>query len=155
MAKLMNRDQYNKWLKKLPKNYCTFCNWKEYQIVLKEGWRWIWVANLAPYWYWHTMLVPKRHFVEYNEMNDKEAVELRDMFDYAINRYREEKLLREDGSQIKKYVFFWRLRDDTYDPISKVKRPNHFHIQIAPDKDHLWDPTLDKNAYKIDIMRLK
>lgn len=149
----MSRAEYDLWTKNIPKEKCMFCDQNE-QFILKEGYEWLWVANIAPYWYYHTMLIPKRHFVEYWDMTNDEAIELKQLSKYVINRYRQAKLLRSDNTEIKKYVFFWRLRDDRFDPISGNIRPDHFHLHIAPDKDHLWDPTLDENAYKVDIRKL-
>ena len=100
------------------------------------------------------MLVPKRHFEDFLEMNDFEVVEMKEMLAFIMDIYRKSKLTRADGSEIKKYVYFWRKRDDNFDPISGNFRPTHFHIHIAPDKDHLWDTTLDKEPYKCDITKL-
>ena len=135
-------------------DYCAFCDWRENQIVLKEGRGWLWIANCAPYWRYHTMFITKRHVKELSELSITEMGELIEFYAYAIERFRKAKLSRPDGTEIKKYVFFWRLRDDLFDPISGNKRPDHFHIHLAPDKDHLWDPVIDKDASKVDIVRL-
>lgn len=150
--KMMTREQYDEWLKDRPEGVCTFCNWKENQIVLYEGWRWLWIVNIAPYWWYHTMLIPKRHITKFTELNDFELLEFKELFTYAMDKYRGANLVRADGSDIKKYVYFWRDRDDQYDPKSGTIRPNHFHIHIAPDKDHLWDSILDKDAYQVDVV---
>lgn len=155
MKKLLTRAQYDKWMAKLPKNMCTFCEWKEHQMVLKEFEHWVWIANLAPYWYWHTMIMSKRHFVEFDEMSFKEAGELPEVLAYTKKKFIDAKLKRSDGKKVEKFVYFWRLRLNRYDPISKTIRPDHFHVHLAPDKDHLWDSTLDKDAYKVDMNKLK
>jgi len=100
------------------------------------------------------MFITKRHVKELSELSITEMGELIEFYAYAIERFRKAKLSRPDGTEIKKYVFFWRLRDDLFDPISGNKRPDHFHIHLAPDKDHLWDPVIDKDASKVDIVRL-
>ena len=150
--KLLSRKQYDKWVAELPKDKCTFCEWKKYNVVLKEFDYWIWVANIAPYWYWHTMFVPKRHFVEFNEQSFQEAAELLTVFDYAKKKFVDAKLKRKDGKDVEKFVYFWRHRLNRYDPISGTVRPDHFHIHLAPDKDHLWDSTLDDDAYLCDVV---
>lgn len=150
--KLMDRKSYDKWVAGMKPGECTFCDWKHNQIVLKEGWRWMWIANIAPYWYWHTMLVPKRHITKMEEINDYEWMELKEMHTYAMNKYRNAKLTRIDGSDVDRYVFFWRQRDNPIDPQTGAFKPNHFHIHMAPDKDRLWDSILDKDAYKLDIV---
>lgn len=151
--KLLSRVEYELFLKSIPKNICTFCEYHDYQIVLKEGWRWVWIANLAPYWKYHTMLISKRHFTEYIEMDDFESVELKEMLNYAMGKYRNAELRRDDGTKIEKFVYFWRKRDNKLDRISGTIRPDHFHVHIAPDRDHLWDDVIDDHAYKVDIVK--
>lgn len=152
--KLLTRAEYELFLQSIPENVCTFCEWKTYQIVLKEGYKWVWIANLSPYWNWHTMLIPKRHFTEFTEMTEFELSEMGEMLKLAMVKYRGAGLKRADGSEVKKYVYFFRKRDDRFDPISGNIRPDHFHIHIAPDKDHLWDTCLDKEPYNCDINKL-
>lgn len=153
--KLLSREEYETWLKSMPKDYCAFCDWPKNQIVLREGRNWVWIANIAPYWRYHTMLITKRHIKEMTEMSLSEMGELAEMYNHIINKFRKCQLKRTDGSEVKKYVFFWRLRDDLYDPVSGNLRPDHFHIHLAPDKDHLWDPVIEKDAHQIDIELLK
>lgn len=150
-TRLLSRIEYDEWLKILPKNTCTFCEYKKYQIILDEDDNWVWIANIAPYWRWHTMFVPKRHFVEFSEMTPEELGDLMKIYKRAIAKFRFKHLKRKDGSPIKKYVLFWRMRDDLLDKISGNIRPNHFHLHFTPDKDHLWDPTLDGDAHLFDI----
>ncbi len=155
MPKLLSRPQYDKWLKKLPKDYCTFCHYDEFQIILHEGYEWVWIANIAPYWYYHTMLIPKRHFTEFGDMTNSEAIEFKQILSLAMKRYRSQKLYRPDKTLIEKYVYFWRKRDNLVDKISGTTRPDHFHIHISPDQDHLWDRVVDKDACKVNIDTLK
>lgn len=152
MNKLMSRPEYDKWMAKLPAGTCTFCNWKEYQIILKEFENWVWIANLAPYWYWHTMIMSKRHFVKFTDMSMRENAELPTILDYIEKKFVDAKLVRSDGVDVEKFVFFWRFRLNRFDPISKTVRPDHFHLHIAPDKDHLWDSTLDLKAHTCDVL---
>ena len=154
MTNLMSRPEYDQWIKNLPAGVCTFCEWDKYQIVLKEFEHWLWIANLAPYWWWHTMIIPKRHFVEYEEQTFKEAAEFLDAFTYAKRKLLDAGLTRSDGVKVEKIVSFWRFRANRFDPISQTVRPDHFHVSISPDKDHLWDSTLDDDAYKCDILKL-
>jgi len=150
---LLTREEYDKkFVPGLPENVCTFCEWEKYQIVLKEFNYWVWIANLAPYWCWHTMVISKRHFVEFDEQTYKENGELLDVLSYVKRKMLDANIRRADGSKIKKIVHFWRFRADRFDPISGSIRPDHFHIHITPDKDHLWDPILDDGAYKCDVI---
>lgn len=152
--KLLTRQKYEKFLRNFPKGHCSFCDYKKYQIILREWENWIWVVNIAPYWRYHTLLVPKRHFKEFEEITEKEMGEFKIMLNWAVKKYRDKKLFREDGSPIKKYIFFWRLRDDPLDMVSGNIRPDHFHFHIAPDRDHLWDPIVEHNAYLWDVNEL-
>ncbi len=151
VRKLLTRKTYEKFLADLPKERCPFCDYRKYQIVLREGKNWVWVAALAPYWRYHTMLIPKRHFRYFWDMKEAEIKELTKLTRVIIQFYREKKLHRRDKSLIKQYVFFWRLRDNLYDPISKNIRYDHFHIHIAPDKDHSWEPIIDPKAHLWDV----
>jgi len=151
-TKLLSREEYDKkFIPNIPKDVCTFCEWDKYQLVLKEFDHWVWIANIAPYWRWHTMVIPKRHFVEFDEQSYKENGELLDVLAHVKRKMIDAKLQRSDGSEVKKIVHFWRFRADRYDPISGTVRPDHFHLHITPDKDHLWDPILDADAHTCDI----
>ncbi len=152
---LLSRQAYEDFLKKIPDEVCSFCRWKEYQILLKEYAHWIWIANISPYWIYHTMLVPKRHFIKLSEMNIVETIEYVECVEDVLNIYQKARLKRVDGTSIEKYVYFWRYRANTFDPISKNNRPNHFHLHFAPDKDHLWDPVIEKNAHKYNLNLIK
>ncbi len=152
---LLSREDYDKnFAPSIPTNVCSFCEWEKYQIVLKEFSYWLWIANLAPYWWWHTMIIPKRHFVEFDEQSYKENAELLDVLSYVKRKMLDAELMRPDGTKVKKIVHFWRFRADRFDPISKNIRPDHFHIHITPDKDHLWDSTLDSDAFRCDVVKM-
>ena len=155
VKKLLTRKQYDNWFKEIPENVCTFCDWEKYQIVLKEFEHWVWIANIAPYWKWHTMIISKRHFERYADMTFLEAAELTEVIGYGEKKMLDAKLVRNDGSLVEKIVYFWRYRFNRFDPISGTIRPAHFHIHLTPDKDHLWDPIIDKDAYKVKIEKLK
>lgn len=154
MKKLLTRKQYEEdFTPSIPTGACTFCEWKKYQQVIKEFENWLWIANLAPYWNWHTMVVPKRHFVEFQDQTYKENAELLDVLQHAKRKLLDSGLVRADGVEVKKIVSFWRYRADRRDPITGNVRPDHFHLHIVPDKDRLWDSTLDKNAYKCKVLK--
>jgi len=153
--KMLSREEYEKWYKKIPANECTFCNWQKYQIVLKEFDNWIWIACNAPYWRYHTMILPKRHFVKYSDMSFKEAAELVSIVDYGEKKMLDSKLKRKDGTLIEKVIYFWRFRFNRFDPVSNNIRPDHWHLHLTPDRDHIFDPTLEKDACKVDISILK
>jgi len=100
------------------------------------------------------MFITKRHATEMSLLSVMEMGELVEMYTYAVQKFRAARLKNRDGKEIKKYVFFWRLRDDRLDPLSGNIKPDHFHIHLAPDKDHLWDPVIDQDAVGIDLKKL-
>jgi diadenosine tetraphosphate (Ap4A) HIT family hydrolase len=148
--KLLSRNEYDEWIEGIPKGACTFCQWQEYQIPLKEFDNWVWIANIAPYWHWHTMIFPKRHFVRLEEMNLEETGELMKALKYAEDKYRQANLRTKDGQLIKNYVYFWRFR--TRDRVGNERKCAHFHLHFAPQIEHSWDPTLEKDAHLCDVV---
>lgn len=153
--RLLSRSEYEQWLKQLPSNYCAFCQWEPNQYVLKEGVHWLWIANLAPYWRYHTMLVPKRHVIRLTDLTVTETGEMYEMLEMSVDKLRAAQLRNVDGTPIKKFIFFWRLRDDTFDYLSGNIRPDHLHLHVTPDRDHLFDPVLDGQAYQADLTQLQ
>jgi len=140
MSKLMTREQYNEYIK----NYagCAFCHYDEDQIILKEFEHWVWIANIAPYVPYHTLIIPKRHFTEFEDQTFKEAGELLSVLHFA-----KKKLL--DLKEVDRVVHFWRFRDENA-PVEALKIP-HFHLNLMPDKEGSWNPILNPEAYKTDI----
>lgn len=154
MDRLMTRAEYDKYLKEIPSGACTFCDPKT-QYILKEFNNWIWIANIAPYWRYHTMIIPRRHFEKFTDMTFIEAGELTSVVDYGEKKIIDSRLLRKDGSLVEKVVYFWRHRVNNFDPQSKTYRPSHFHIHLSPDQDRLWDPIVDASANQVDMSVLK
>jgi len=143
--KLLSRTEYDAWMKTLDPEVCLFCDWRNTQIILKEFEHWVWIANLAPYWKWHTLIIPKRHIIEFDEQTYKESAEL-----ISVLAHAKKKLL--DQTEIEKIVFFWRFRKNRVDAVSKTVRPNHFHVHITRDIDHRWDSTIEPDAHLVDIV---
>lgn len=144
--KLMTRPEYDKWIKTIPPGVCVFCNWKKYQIVLKEGRYWVWIANIAPYWKRHTMLLPKRHFEDFGDINKHEFLELKKLIKKITDKYHRLGYTR--------FVYFWRKRDFSFDVKTGKKKFGHFHIHLCDDYDGLWDLILDKNAINWDFKKM-
>lgn len=99
------------------------------------------------------MLIPKRHFQHLWDTTEEEMAEYNQLVKKILEIYSKKNLHRKDGSKIKNYVFFWRLRNDSRDPISHNTRPDHFHLHIAPDKEHRWDPVVDPTASQWNIRK--
>lgn len=153
-VQLLDRKHYEKWLREMPSDYCPFCDWENNQILLYQTNNWLWIANRAPYWKYHTMLVTKNHYVEFDELEPGLLIELQIIYKKAIQKYRE--LYKDNVIDIhQRYLLFWRLRDNQLDLKSKIIKPNHFHLHLVPDKEHLFDKILDKDAEKTDISILR
>ena len=152
LKKLLTRKQYDSWIKNMPAGTCTFCDWKDTQVVLKEFDNWVWIANISPYWWWHTLIMSKRHFVEFDDMTFKEASELPTVLAFTKKKFIDAKLVLANGKVADRYVYFWRMRVDWRDTETGAIKPDHFHLHLAPDIDHSWDPILNKDAYKCDVI---
>lgn len=151
---LMNRKQYNKFLRSLDVNVCTFCDPTK-QVVLKDFNNWYWIANIAPYWAYHTMVVSKRHFEKYSDMTMIEAGELVEVINYGEKKIIDAKLTRKDGTLIEKVVYFWRHRTNRFDAVTGTVKPAHFHLSLTPDCDGLWNKVVDPKACEWDVNLLK
>ena len=153
--KLFTRHEYDtEFLPSIPKGTCSFCEWWRYQSVIKEFKHWLWIQNRAPYWYFHTMFIPKRHFVQESEMTLHEMADLVQAKDYAFEQV--SKLTfpagKNKGKLVEKFVYFHRYRVNSFDAVSGTTRPDHFHDHFTPDIDHRWDTTLDDDAYQYPII---
>lgn len=142
---LLSREDYADWLRIIPKGECPFCEWKKYQYVLYEGKYWLWIACRAPYWKYHTMMIPKRHFVELNQLTVVEMGELIEVYSIAIEKFRKQKVVIDDEI-VDRLLFFWRLRDNPHEDKSDTNRMTHFHMHLTPDKAGLLDPVLDSSS---------
>lgn len=150
---LMARAQYDKWLKELDPEVCTFCSWKEYQILLQATDHWLWILNRAPYWPYHTMLVPKRHVVQIHELSVVETGELFSIYSQAVAVLKRHEEVIPASLRTGKYLFFWRYRDKQRETTNQRKL-DHFHLHVAPDRERMFDPVLDDSAHNVDFIRL-
>lgn len=141
---LLTRAEYENALTTIPEKECSFCAWEKYQIRLHEGDHWVWIACRAPYWKYHTMLIPKEHRVQMSDLTVAEMGELFEMYSWAVDRFRTK--VNQDIS----LIFFRRFRDGSVVTPFGVKRPNHFHLHLTPDREGLFDPLLEQDATKWD-----
>ncbi len=150
--KIMNRKQYLDYLKENPDTTCQFCDYNSRQIVLKETKSWVWIANLAPYWKWHTMFIPKSHIEKIEELKLEEFEELSELKNYAEKTYKEKiNPLLED--LIYMFFYFWREREDGFDPHSNIKKPTHLHLHMVPERDGLMNKIVDPDASDFDYTK--
>lgn len=151
---LLSRNEYATWLKSLAPGACPFCEWWRYQIVLHEGAHWLWIACRAPYWRFHTMLVPKRHFKELAEVAVVEIGELLGMYSSAMQKLKSISPT-VSGEPIDRYLMFWRLRESAWESKTETRRMEHFHMHLVPDLPGRFDPILDPDAHTWDPSQLK
>jgi hypothetical protein len=113
-VELITRAEYKVWLSQLGPKECPFCKWRQYQHLLYEGNYWLWVSCRAPYWKYHTMLIPKRHFRRLDQMTVVETGELIQTYGIALKKLRRSRL-EIDGQRVNQFLFFWRLRDQLFE----------------------------------------
>lgn len=150
---LITRSEYEEWLARIPAGSCPLCEWRTYQFVLHEAKHWIWIACRAPYWKYHTMLVPKRHFREMSDVSIVEMGELVETYALVVTKLRSLRLAI-DGRPISKFLLFWRLRDEPAGDPRVPARLVHFHLHVTPDRDGLLDPVLEREACDWDPSQL-
>ncbi|SMQ72342.1 Diadenosine tetraphosphate (Ap4A) hydrolase [Plantibacter sp. VKM Ac-1784] len=150
----MPRAQYDEWLKSLPEELCTFCEWQDYQIVLASTNHWLWILNRSPYWKYHTMLIPRRHVVEMSDLSVVETGELFTIYAIAVDALRNFQSNLPEGERTGKYIFFWRFRSEVDAEVSDQRKLSHFHLHLAPDRERMFDPLLDKDAHEVDYIPL-
>jgi diadenosine tetraphosphate (Ap4A) HIT family hydrolase len=155
--KLLTRDEYYKLLRGTPPNVCLFCRWHDKQIVLAESKYWVWMANLAPYWKFHTMFIPKRHIEDIDLVNEEEFIDLKGIKSIAVEQYKKAKIISPSNTEADLFLYFWKVRNDGFDSANKVTKSTHLHIHMVPDNDNSWIPILDPSAieYEIELLKIK
>ena len=97
------------------------------------------------------MLTPKRHITTLAELTSAELQQMVGLHEKIIKKYQSLKLLDSTGKPFSKYEMLWRVRKDTFDEITGNTKPDHFHLNIYPFKDHHTDPVMEREAYLFDI----
>lgn len=148
---MKNRLDYYKWIESLPKGYCAFCEYKREQVILKEFKNWVWHLSISPVWRYHSMLTPKRHVRFLSELNQEEIMEMVKLQCEIVDIYYGLELKDCNGNKFNKFEMLYRTRFDTHDPITGNTKPDHFHLNIYPFRDHHADPVMERDAYKYDL----
>lgn len=155
MNKLISREKYHNKLKNSPVEHCALCDLKNDPLVIKHNNLWSLVLAKSPYWRYHVMLVPHRHFENFTDINKQECREFNTFYDFILEKFKSAKITHEDGSEITQFLCFWRLRNEKYDFTANVGKLKHFHCHIVPEKEYTIDKAIDKNAHKTDIELIK
>jgi diadenosine tetraphosphate (Ap4A) HIT family hydrolase len=153
MKRLLSRQEYEKHVQGLPKGVCPLCDIKS-QISLGESSHWYWIANMSPYWKWHTMLIPKRHE---QDMDNLTKEELEDYFIFhkkIITHLHDLGLIHDDGKKIDQFITMTRTRFPEVLNGSTYYKPDHLHVHVVPDREGVSRFVLDDSAPKVDIVTL-
>lgn len=151
MPDMMTRDEYSEWFKTVPETECTFCHPDKHpQIILKDDKNWQWIVALAPYWKYHTMLIPKKHYEDVTDIPPDEMSELVQLYAYARDKFLNASLTYDDGVPIYQYNFMWRIRTDKMAEIEGFHKPKHLHLHLVPDREYMFAPIMDKRAKDFD-----
>ena len=146
---LLSRSEYYADRKNLDPAVCVLCNSE--QIVLASGKHWDWVAAKAPYWKYHTMLVPKRHITMIGEINPEEWEEFIDLHNKITYIYDNSSLTMENGEPLQNVLIFWRKRHILFNKTLQANNVDHLHIHFACDREHFLDPISDEHAALWDV----
>ncbi len=153
--KLLTREEYyKKRQEQVTDNECALCNSE--QILLGATANWKWIASSAPYWQYHTMIMPKRHITEIFEISDLEWHELKQLEKLIVRKYK--KLRVKDpvtGVALENVLVFFRQRLNYFNGTSKINNLDHLHLHFTFDREHFLDPISHKNASMWDINVLK
>lgn len=142
---IMERPAYHKWVSEQTAP-CILCNAEINPFVLRTFDNWVWVGSIAPYWEYHSMLIPKRHVELPSQLNGRELTEGFQLIDEIIARQNDAKLLWRDGEVIENWWFMWRFRQrkGTHEGNRTI---DHLHLHILPDRDHHIDPMINYDGF--------
>lgn len=142
---IMEREQYHKWISE-QKAPCILCNAHVNPFVLKDLKHWVWLGSIAPYWEYHSLLVPKRHVEKPSELKVSELMEGLSFLDTIVPKLNAANLTWRDGELVVNWWFMWRYRHKK--GTNEGNRTiDHLHVHILPDRDHHIDPMICYEAF--------
>ena len=146
-------EKYKKYLMTLGKNYCPFCDIQK-QIILGKSKHWTWVANIAPYWRYNILIVPKKHRLDFDELEMEELIDLQKFYKKIIKHLLSLNLKHTNGKVMKYFMFMIRTRK--YEQIGKngYNKSNHLHVNLCPDGERIKRFNLDLSAVDVDIKKI-
>lgn len=148
--KLLSREEYERWMQSLPADRCLLCEPHE-QIVLGASEFWYWIANVAPYWRYHTMLIPKRHIRDMAHLTLDEFADFQRFEREIVNHLVGLGLQHQDGRSVDQFIMMIRVREKGIQNGSTYKKPEHLHVHLIPDKEGVGRFILNESANIIDI----
>lgn len=149
---LISRSDYEQFVKTIPIGHCPLCHIEE-QIALGESDYWYWIANISPYWKYHTMLIPKRHVHYFSELSTDELVDFQKFLRRVIKHLLRLKLTYDNGKSINQIITMFRESTDFDDP--SYYKTDHLHVHLSPDERGVCRFNIDPEAINVDIGVLK
>ncbi len=149
---LISRDDYEQWTKNIPEDHCPICHVNE-QILLGETEHFIWIANISPYWKYHTMIVPKRHIDYFSKLNHEEIFDFQKFLKQITKHLLSLGLTYDDGSPLTQFLTMFRESADKNK--SGYYKMDHLHIHLVPEKRGVDRFKLDPEAIHIDMQKLQ
>jgi len=143
VLKPMQRDEYDKFVKTIPKNTCLFCEYKKYQIIIKEWKHWILIQPISPYFTFHSMLCSKRHIKYLSELNNKERLEFWKADKKINSAYKK--------SGIKKIRMQLHIRHEGRET---TNLNDHLHLHYYKFKEGDFRILLSKTAHKQNMVKM-
>ncbi|MCB9805715.1 HIT domain-containing protein [Candidatus Nomurabacteria bacterium] len=153
MNKLLSRKEYEELVKSFSDGYCPLCDLGK-QIVLGESDYWVWIANLSPYWKFHTMLIPKRHISDFTDLKIEELEDLQIFYKRIIKHFLSLGIKQDSGSNVDQFVLMIRTRFDSVENGSTYYKPVHLHLHLVPDKEGVDRFIIDPEAIEVDIQQI-
>ena len=129
---------------------CRLCDPKK-QILLGVSEHWVWIADIAPYWKYHTMFVSKKHIEDITEISTEQFTDLRSFYLKVKNHLLSLKLRYENGKLVDQFILMLRLRENNMPDGSTYPKPQHLHIHFIPDHEGVARFKIDETAKDIDI----
>lgn len=149
-SKPLPRSEYSKRSAEL-NGACAFCGEAPEGLLLDNFSHWIWQYSLFPYYRQHTLLIPKRHCIKFEDLTDEEVIELKTIMKEVEKRYRESGIIHKDLPKRNHLFIGWRSRAEA------ASKPEvaHLHLHIHPDFEGSAEEIIDPDAYLEDINRLR
>lgn len=142
------RTHYKKHREELG-DQCAFCTMSA-DLTIYSLEHWLWVFAAFPYGKYHTILIPKRHILNFSDLKPEEFLELKQMIAEVERRYRKSGVISSSSTFGDQLFFSWRSRGESEDKKSVA----HYHLHICPRFEAEDDYPLDKEAHEIDISLL-
>lgn len=143
MQKLLSREEYKNHLEEIKNISCRFCE-SDTQIIIKEFKYFKWIFNIAPYYKYHTMLIPDRHILKITDMTADEWQEWKTIHEHIKGKFKQEFGTNQLMVMVREF----------YGDTDKVEyyKPEHLHISYINDKIGDFEKlNLDLTAKDVDF----